>query len=407
MPLPLDGIRVVDFTHVMAGPFATHFLSLLGAEVIKIEPPDGDHFRFYGQDRRYDGMSPAFVAANLGKKSIALDLKQEAGKKIVRELIGGADVVVENFRPGVIERLGFGYEVCARLRSDILFCSVSGYGQEGALRDYPALDQIVQATSGMMSINGRAEDPPLRVGYPVVDTYAGTIAAMAILAAVLKRERGGGGERIDVSMFDAAMLLMTSAVTPWLVAGQNFPRTGNQGYSLEPTASCFDTADGTIISLGVTRQPMFEAMCRTIGRPELIADPRFCDRGARNQPENAAALVEILSQVFRTRRGEEWEVLLSRAGAACGLVRDIPAGCRMEQLEDRGMIKPLQIDGLPNPDVSVLGLGFRFNVDQVDEIRPPPRIGENSEEILENLGYDAVARARLRADGVIHGENPS
>src|SRR5687768_2762582 len=184
MTKPLQGYRVADFSHVMAGPYATHLLCLLGAEVIKIEPPAGDAFRGYRGDRRFEGMSPAFVSANAGKKSIALNLKEPEERRIARGIIERCDVLIENFRPGVIARLGFSYEDVRAFNPDIVFCSVSGYGQEGPYRDWPAIDNIVQATSGMMMLGGAEGDPPMRVGFPIVDTLTGQTAAIAILAAL-------------------------------------------------------------------------------------------------------------------------------------------------------------------------------------------------------------------------------
>ena len=195
---PLAGMRVADFSHVMAGPYATHLLRLLGAEVIKIEAPNrGDAMRYYGADRQYDGMSPAFIAVNAGKKSITLDLKNPDQLEVAKKIIAESDVLIENFRPGVIKRLGLSYEAACELNPDIVYCSVSGYGQSGALRDWPAIDNIVQATCGMMSLGGGVDDPPLRVGFPVVDTLTGQTAAFAILAALLRRQRGGGGEVVE------------------------------------------------------------------------------------------------------------------------------------------------------------------------------------------------------------------
>src|SRR5690606_34496009 len=208
----LAGIRVADFSHVMAGPYASQLLRLLGAEVIKIEQPGvGDPMRNFGADRRCDGMSPAFIGVNAGKKSIVLDLKDPAQLEVARAIIRQSDVVLENFRPGVMDRLGLGYAQVREMKPDIVYCSVSGYGQSGPLRDWPAIDNIVQATTGMMRLGGTADDPPLRVGFPVVDTLTGQTAAFAIMAALLRRQRGEGGEYIDVAMFDASLAFMTSA----------------------------------------------------------------------------------------------------------------------------------------------------------------------------------------------------
>lgn len=399
MQRPLEGYRIVDFSHVMAGPFATHFLSLLGAEVIKIEPLAGDNFRFYGKDPAYAGMSPAFIAANLGKKSITLDLKSEAGKRIARELIATADVVMENFRPGVIDKLGLGFDACKALAPNVIFCSVSGYGQTGERSNYPALDQVIQAVSGMMSLNGLPADPPLRVGFPVVDTYTGTIAALAILSALLGRERFGCGRRIDVSMLDTTMVLLTSAVTPWLVAGEVFPRTGNMGYSREPTAETFAGSDGAMISLGVTRQNHFATFVKVIGRPDLCNDPRFADGPSRNGPDHADALRAILRAEFRKRPGQEWEALLSEAGIPCGLVRDLPGACAFDELAERGTKVAMDIPGLPDRAMAVLNAGFLFD-EGGPEVAPPPALGEHTDVVLAALGYDEAAREALRTAGV-------
>src|ERR1700760_3345787 len=217
MPQPPAGYKVADFSHVMAGPFCSHFLRLLGAEVIKVESLSGDPMRNYGPFREWDGMAPAFVAANVGKESIAVNLKHADGLEIARRLIRQCDVVLENFRPGVMSRLGLGYEACRELRQDLVYCSISGYGQSGPQRDYPAIDNIVQATSGMMAANGDEGDPPSRVGWPAVDTYTGTLAALAVLAALLQRDRFKEGQYIDVSMLDASMVMLTSLATPYLL----------------------------------------------------------------------------------------------------------------------------------------------------------------------------------------------
>ena len=259
MSRPLDGIRVADFSHVMAGPYATHLLNLLGAEVIKVEAPSrGDALRYYGNDRRYDGMAPAFIGVNAGKKSVTLDLKHEPAREAARRLIKSCDVLVENFRPGVMQRLGLDYESVRELQPRIVYCSISGYGQNGPRRDWAAIDNIVQATSGMMTLSGAHGDEPSRVGFPVVDTLTGQTAAFAILAALLRRERQNRGEYIDVAMFDASIAFMTSAVVPYLVTGQQPERTGNVGYSGQPTSALFTASVGRCISLGVVQQSQFE-----------------------------------------------------------------------------------------------------------------------------------------------------
>jgi len=405
MPQPLAGYRVADFSHVMAGPFCSHFLRMLGAQVVKLESLQGDPMRYYGPFREWEGMAPAFVAANVGKHSIAVDLKDPRGAEVARRLIASADVVLENFRPGVMQRLGFDYESCRRLRPGIVYCSISGYGQFGPQRDYPAIDNIVQATSGMMAANGEEGDPPSRVGWPVVDTYTGTLAALAVLAALLQRERFGAGQYIDVSMLDAALVMLTSLATPYLVTGQMLPRTGNIGYSGAPTAAVFVARDGTRVSLGVVQENQFAALCQAIDQPQLLQDPRFASGAERAKPDNAAALGEQLQRVFASRDGAEWERVLNGAGAPCGVVRDIAAACDAAREAGRGLIAELgvQLRSGTQARGEYLNAGFVFASDGPGGPRSVPHIGEHSREVLRSLGYDEADIGALLAAGVVGG----
>lgn len=388
MPQPLAGVRIVDFSHIMAGPFATYFLRLLGAEVIKIESPAGDLFRDYDPDPRFHGMSPAFVAANAGKKSVVLDLKEAAGREAALALMAEADVVVENFRPGVMSRLGLGYEAARQVKDDIIYCSISGYGQEGPMRDYPAIDNVVQAVAGVMGVSGEEEGPPIRVGVPIVDTYTGTLGAMAILAAIIQRDRVGGGQFIDVAMLDSALVMLTGAASPYLIKGASPKRTGNTGFSGQPTAAMFACGDGRKISLGVVQQNQYEALCRVLDRPDLASDPRFADIGARKA--HFEVLTSELQAIFLTRPSEAWEAELSAVGAPCGVVRDVSDACELEQLRGRGLLQSVRIPGLPDREtVSVLNAGFVFAHDGPGVSEPPPRLGEHTEEVLQRLRESA------------------
>src|ERR1700691_3265438 len=380
---PLEGIRVADFTHIMAGPYATHLLRLLGAEVIKVEAPGrGDAMRDYGADRAYDGMAPAFIAVNAGKKSMSLDLKNPASLDAARRLIARCDVVVENFRPGVMARLGLGLSEARALKPDIIYCSVSGYGQSGPLRDWPAIDNIVQATSGMMSLGGDPGDPPMRVGFPVVDTLTGQTAAFAILAALLKRQRSGQGEFIDVAMMDASLAFMASAVVPFLVTGQAMERTGNTGYSGQPTAALFEAGDGKLISLGVVQQSQFEALARLLERVEWIEDPRFMTPDLRRA--NAQALTAALAETLLRRSAADWEARMSAAGIPCGMVRNVEEAASLPHLAQRGIKIPLKIPGLPQQEnIDIVNAGFIFSEDGPDLAEPPPAHGQHTQEILQ------------------------
>jgi crotonobetainyl-CoA:carnitine CoA-transferase CaiB-like acyl-CoA transferase len=382
MTKPLAGIRIADFSHVMAGPYATHLLCLMGAEVIKIEPKGGDNFRNYGADRRYDGIAPPFIAANAGKKSIALDLKDLGDRAIAEAIVARCDILVENFRPGIIDRLGFGYDRVKEIKPDIIYCSVSGYGQEGEHRDWPAIDNIVQATTGMMMLSGEEGDPPVRVGFPIVDTLSGQTAAIAILSALVRHGRSGEGTRLDVSMFDASLTFLTSALTPFLVTGQTMGRMGNTGYSGLPTASLYRTRDGREVSLGVVQQHQFEALATLVARDHWLTDPRFATSDARR--DNFAAMTAELATLFLQRDAADWERDMSQAGIPCGMVRRIDEAA---SLAGPHSLLPLSVPGLPNGEnVRIPGTGFHDHASPPLDPAPPPTLDGDRAAILRWLG---------------------
>lgn len=386
MTLPLAGIRIADFSHVMAGPYASHLLGLMGADVIKIEPKGGDGFRNYGAASGHGGRSAAFIAANTNKKSIALDLKDPADVAIARGIVERSDVLLENFRPGVIARLGFGFDAVRAYNPDIVFCSVSGYGQDGPYRDWPAIDNIVQATSGMMMLSGEEGDPPVRVGFPIVDTLTGQTAAMAILSALLRRERGGGGSLIDVAMLDASLAFMTSALTPFLITGEPMQRTGNTGYSGLPTASLYTARDGRQISLGVVQPHQFELLARHVGREDWLSDPRFATPDARRA--NFDALQAELAVELARRDAAEWEAEMSAVGIPCGMVRRVDEAVDLARADS---VLPLTVPGLPGGgEVSIPGVGFRMDPPCVAVEAPPPRCDEDREAILAWLAEEKM-----------------
>lgn len=378
MPKPLEGVRVADFSHVIAGPLATQFLNLLGADVIKIEPPAGDPMRFYTRDPERKGMAEPFIGANAGKRSVVLDLKTDEGQQAARSLVAGSDVVVENFRPGVAGRLGLGAEALTAAHPSLIYCSISGFGQEGPMRDFPAIDQVIQSVAGLMLLSGHEGEPAERIGFPIVDTYSALLAAFAILSAVLQRERDpqGRGQVVDVSMLDATMVLMSSVVVPMMLSGQSPKRSGNRGFSGAPTADTFVTADGEI-TIGAVQQVQVERLFAALGCSELMQDERFATPDARMR--NDADLRAILLARFATRGASEWETVLACAGVPAGQVRPLNEAVELDQLSGRDLFQDLE-DGS-----RILNAGFRFGHDGPGVSKAAPGLGEDTDRILAEL----------------------
>ncbi|WP_172300044.1 CoA transferase [Pseudoruegeria sp. HB172150] len=384
MPKPLEGVRVADFSHVIAGPLATQFLNLLGAEVIKVEPPAGDPMRYYTRDPARRGMAEPFVGANAGKKSIMLDLKDPADCKTAHELIAGCDIFVENFRPGVADRLGLGAKALTALNPGLIYCSVSGFGQTGPMRDFPAIDQVIQSVSGLMLLSGQEGTPAERIGFPIVDTYSALLTAFAILAAHTQKltDPQRRGQVIDVSMMDATLVMMSSVVMPFLLSGIKPKRAGNRGFSGAPTADTFPTADGEI-TIGAVQQVQVDRLFRALGCPQLLDQPRYATPDARI--ENDGALRETLLPYFAQRTAAEWEDLLAAAGVPAGKVRDVEEALQLDQIADRDLF----ID-LPSGD-KAMNAGFRFAHNGPGISDNAPGLGEHRDEILRSLGLGSVA----------------
>ena len=382
MAQPLEGIRIADFSHVIAGPLATQFLNLLGAEVIKVEPPAGDPIRYYTRNADRRGMAEPFVGANAGKRSVVLDLKTNEGRRAAQDIVASCDVFVENFRPGVAERLGLGSESLTQKHPSLIYCSISGFGQDGPMRDFPAIDQVIQSVSGLMLLSGHEGEPAERIGFPIVDTYSALLSAFAILSAVLQRERDPKrkGQVIDVSMLDATMVMMSAVVGPMMLSGQTPTRAGNRGFSGAPTADTFPTADGEI-TIGAVQQAQVERLFRTLDCMALLADERFATPDARL--ENDMALRELLLARFATRTAIEWETDLAAAGVPAGKVRPLKEAMDMPQVESRDLFLDL-------PDGSKsLNAGFRFEHDGPWLDVNAPGIGADTESVLAELRQTA------------------
>src|SRR6202790_2953296 len=323
MTLPLTGIRVLDITNVLAGPFCSYQLVLMGAEVIKIEQPgSGDLARSLGADATATArlMGASFVAVNAGKQSVTLNLKREAGKKIFKQLITQSQVVIENFRPGVMERLGLDYAVLSKINPSIVYCAVSGFGQKGPLAMRPAYDQVIQGMAGVMSVTGDENSAPLRVGYPVCDTVGGITAAFAISAALVGAKTTGEGRMIDVSMLESSLATMGWVVSNYLNCGVVPLPMGNENFTAAPSGT-FRTAD-RLLNIAANEDSQYHSLCDLIERPDLKTDPRFADRQTRKHNRHAIN-AEIGSALMR-RRADEWERLMIAAGIPAGGVLSVP-----------------------------------------------------------------------------------
>ncbi|REE72481.1 crotonobetainyl-CoA:carnitine CoA-transferase CaiB-like acyl-CoA transferase [Rhodococcus wratislaviensis] len=393
----LDGIRVLDLTNVLAGPYASYQLSLMGADVIKVEVPgSGDLARQLGADTALSSqmLGASFVAQNAGKRSITVNLKSAAGRNVFDRLIAGADVLVENFRPGVLARLGYSWDELHAMNPRLVYCAISGFGQTGPMRERPAYDQIIQGLSGMSAVTGTPDTAPLRVGFPVCDTLGGMTAAMAINGALASRARTGEGVYLDVSMLESSLTALGWVVSDYLIAGRQPSANGNENPTGAPSAT-FQTGSGAL-NIAANKQEQFEILCKLIGRENLIDDPRFALRDDRKnrRPE---LRVEIES-ALAAKSAREWEPLLNEAGVPAGLVLDVTASLDLDQITERELVH--QVD-LPDRTVSVLGTGFHVNGRPLAPASAPPTLSEHTDELLTDLGFTADEITDLHTEGAV------
>jgi crotonobetainyl-CoA:carnitine CoA-transferase CaiB-like acyl-CoA transferase len=396
---PLRGVRVLDLSRVIAGPFCTMQLADLGAEIIKIEHPErGDDSRGM-KPPEAGGESHFFLAFNRSKKSVALDMATKGGAEIVRALAARSDVLVQNFRPGVMERLGFDYATLAKLNPGLVYCAISAYGQTGPQASRPGFDPVLQAESGMMAITGEEGGDPLRHPLAIVDTFTALYAASAILAALYSRKDTGKGQLIDLALMDCSLAVLGNVAEYYLTSGENPPRMGNEHPAAIPVG-LFKTKTGPFyMACGTDR--LFHQLCREVlGRPEMIEDPRFARNTAR--AKNREALFNFLDDLFLTDTCEHWLGKLEAAGLPAGPVRSVSEALESSDARERGMVA--HVKHPTAGDLRIVGSPYRLSATPVETPTAPPLLGQHTEDVLRDLlGYDESKIAALRDAKVIPG----
>ena len=391
---PLDGIRVLDCTQMMAGPFCSMLLADMGADVVKIEKPDGDDIRRFGPPF-VNGESAAFLGINRNKRSIVIDLKREAGADLLRRMAARADVFVQNLRPGSLDGLGLGYADLRASNRALVYCSISGFGLTGPYRDRPGFDLIAQGMSGLMSLTGHPDSPPAKVGVPITDLNAGAFGAFGVVCALVSRQKTGKGQHVDTSLLEAGI-----AYTIWesamFFASEIAPKRLGSAHQLGAPYQAFSTSDG-YITLGAPNQANWERLCKAIGRTDLLRDPRFESNADRMK--HVKELTHILEATFGAGTTEAWLDLLRASGLPCGPINDMEKVYADPHVRAREMAVALQhpIAG----EVRNIGVPVKLSETPAAVRRPAPTLGQHTEEVLEAFGRSPREIERLSKAGVI------
>ena len=396
MAAPLTGIRVLDLSRVLSGPFATMVLADLGAEVIKVESPSkGDDTRSYGPPF-IQGESTYYLAINRSKLGITLNFKTDRGRKLLDRLVQRSDILIENFRPGTLDRAGLGYEALHDRYPRLIYCSISGYGHTGPRRSEPGYDVIIQAESGVMSVTGAPEGQPFKMGISIADITAGTYAVQGILAALYQREKTGAGQRVDISLLDSMVSTLTYQAGIYFATGQTPQRMGNRHPSIVPYET-FEASDG-YFNLGVANDGQWQRLCDSIGLADLASDPRFASIALRVQ--NHETLHPFLAALFRSQSVQHWLGLLRKAGIPCGQVRTVAQALEDPQLQARDMI--LDLDHPKAGRVRVTGTPIKLSeVESIKATAPPTHGQHNRKVFCDLLGLPAAELESLRSEGII------
>ena len=398
MAAALENIRVVDLTRTLAGPFCTMMLGDMGADVIKIEEPErGDETRSWTPF--WNGESTQFVSFNRNKRSLSLNLREKEGLEIVRNLAKDADVMIESFRAGALERMGLGYEEISAINPGIVYCSISGYGRTGPMAEKPGYDLIIQAYSGLMDLTGEPDGLPLRVGFSLVDLFTGMMAFGSIATALYHKQATGQGQRLEAALLDGQVAALSYHATAYMATGNVPQRMGSGHPSLVPYQS-FQASDGYFI-LGVANQGLWERFCQGIGHSELLDDPRFKTNDDR--VAHRAECVAALSGIFREKTVAEWVDIIEQCGVPCGPINRVDDVVNDPQVNVRNMIAQLEHPNVP--DLRIPNSPLKLTETPPVIKRPPPLLGQHNDEILEGLGYNGEAINKLRETGVI-GKGP-
>jgi len=391
---PLQNIRVLDLSRVLAGPYCTMVLGDLGAEVIKVEPPEGDETRGWGPPFA-GGESAYYLCVNRNKRGMVVNLKTDEGREILRNLALQSDVLVENFRPGTLKKFGLDFETLHDLNPGLVYCSISGFGQTGSLRDKPGYDFMIQAMGGIMSVTGEPDGEPMKVGVAVADLFAGQNAVIAILAALQARTFTGKGQFIDIALFDSELGWLANVASNFLISGKNPKRYGNAHANIVPYQS-FQASDGWLV-VAVGNDKQFEAFCQVIGQPALSTDPRFQTNKVR--VENREALIAMLKPIFLQKPVSEWLDLISDQ-FPCGHINDLEQVFAMPHVQEREMLVQME-----HPTIGALPLvasPLKMDGTPVAYRRPPPLMGQHTSEVLQNvLGFSEVKVKELAERGCV------